>query len=357
MREAHPPVLSPRALVRADGSPTIGLGHVGRMLVLGSELRRRGWTVVFAVQEACEVAVRTIAARGFEVERVAAVAGSEEDAARTRAVASRRGAALLVVDGYAFGAGYLRAVRTAEALRLCGVDDLFGPVAGCDAVLNGNLFADASGYEPPLAPRMLLGPRYALVRETFLAARRAPRGAPVERLLVTFGGSDATRQTMKALAALRLLGPGEPPLRVRVVTGGANAPAFVRELEDEAQRCQPHAIEVRRAVDDMASEMAWADAAVTAAGTTCLELSCVGVPAITIAVADNQRRVADACGSLGLMRSLGWHDDVSAESLARALVDLRHDTPARVAMVEAQHMHVDGRGAERVAEALTELVG
>jgi spore coat polysaccharide biosynthesis predicted glycosyltransferase SpsG len=65
--------------------------------------------------------------------------------------------------------------------------------------------------------------------------------------------------------------------------------------------------------------MAWADVAVTAAGSTCWELCYAGLPALVTVLADNQRGVAAALADAGAVRSLGAAGDVTAAALADAL--------------------------------------
>jgi UDP-2,4-diacetamido-2,4,6-trideoxy-beta-L-altropyranose hydrolase len=259
---------------------------------------------------------------------------------------------LWIIDGYQFSPSYVRAMHAGGGF-VCLVDDVFSAADGCHALLNGNLYADEALYPPPHPATMLLGPRYALLADPFRAARRPVRVGPATKVLVTFGGSDATGQSRNVLAAVPLVDPSLPALDVCVVLGGANPRALVDELEGLVPAGGPHSVTIAYAVTDMAARMAWADVAVTAAGGTCLELACVGVPALVVPVADNQRRVAEACESLGLMRSLGWYEGVTPEGLARALDDLRRDAPLRASMVSSQHRLVDGEGKTRVARALS----
>jgi UDP-2,4-diacetamido-2,4,6-trideoxy-beta-L-altropyranose hydrolase len=102
----------------------------------------------------------------------------------------------------------------------------------------------------------------------------------------------------------------------------------------------------------MAALLASADLAVCAGGSTCWELGHLGVPALTLVVADNQQRVAAALHDAGVVRNLGWFDRVSDESLASAIDDLRRDRGARQEMSRRGRTLVDGRGAGRVVETM-----
>jgi spore coat polysaccharide biosynthesis predicted glycosyltransferase SpsG len=141
------------------------------------------------------------------------------------------------------------------------------------------------------------------------------------------------------------------------VIGAANGADLVAALEGGAKQCIPHDVRLEYAVTNMAEKMAWADLAITAGGSTCLELCCVGVPGLVLAVSDNQRRVMEGFAARGLMRSLGWYEALTPARLAEQIDALRADASARAAMVRAQHMVVDGKGTGRVVHALLEAYG
>ena len=336
-------------LLRADGSAEMGLGHISRMATLAAAARASGIEVLFAVHASCKLAAESLGSRGFAVATISALAGSEADAAETSRLAAASSAEIALVDGYQFGEAYFRVLGRGR-LFLGYVDDLFAPTGGCDLVLNTNVYAEPGPYRAPAGRTLLLGPRYALLAASFVAARRPPRAGAAARLLVTFGGSDLGRQTEKVLASLAEVDPARGPLDVQVVLGAATDHAS--EVRALTAGCRPHRVTVVHAATDMAARMSWADLAITAGGTTCLELSCIGIPSLVIAVADNQRRVAEGFGRLGLMRSLGWYEQVSVAQIAAELTALREDPEARVRMVRAQHEAVDGRGAPRVVEAI-----
>jgi spore coat polysaccharide biosynthesis predicted glycosyltransferase SpsG len=69
-------------------------------------------------------------------------------------------------------------------------------------------------------------------------------------------------------------------------------------------------------------------------------------------VADNQRHGVAEAARRGVVRSLGWHADVTPDQVVRALAALASDPAARAALAAAGRALVDGRGAERVVSAM-----
>jgi UDP-2,4-diacetamido-2,4,6-trideoxy-beta-L-altropyranose hydrolase len=255
----------------------------------------------------------------------------------------------VVLDGYDFDLEFQRALR-AGGQRLLVIDDSARiPLYDVDILLNQNLGAAGLYYRTNSDATLLLGPDYALLRREFAHWRSRLHTVPetARKLLVTLGGSDPDNVTLKVIEALRQL--DTVPLQVRVVAGPTNP--HVAELSDAAASFSGY-LELLTAVSDMPSLMAWADLAVTAGGSTCWELACMGVPALSLVLAENQRNVARELARLGVMVNLGWHADVSVERIATAVGGLVYSSFRRLRMSQQGRALVDGKGAARVASAL-----
>jgi UDP-2,4-diacetamido-2,4,6-trideoxy-beta-L-altropyranose hydrolase len=331
-----------RFVFRADGSSAIGLGHLSRMATLALAARAEGHDVRMACARPEAEARSFVMRRALELEVLDVEPGTDADAAATRAVAGRD--ALVVIDGYVFTSGWLSGLGGAER-TIAYVDDQARDSFTCDAVINPNVSGTAALYTSS-SSALLVGPQYALVDERFVNARQqktAPGPEP-RRLLVTMGGSDPPGATLAVLAALA----SHAGLEVRVVVGGANA-----RKEEIRELCRERGYELRLAVEDMASEMIWADLAVTASGVTATEIACVGLPGVTFPIVDNQAPIAAALDRLGLFAVLPRSPEPAA--IADAIGQLLADGSRRQAMVVAQRRTIDGGGARRVIAALLAL--
>lgn len=330
-----------RAVLRADASAQIGFGHLSRSLTLARGLRARGFETVIATRAPSEH-VRAWIAR--EQCAVAVIEGDEIAAS----CAAAAGADLVVVDGYAFGPRLHDALR-APASVVCVLDDEARQAVHGDIVLNGNVHAERLVYDVPDGTELLLGPRFALVRDEFVVRRGAPEpdahdGPP--RILITMGGADPPDATSIALRALDDVTPAD----VRIVVGAAN-PRAERIARDAAARRRHH-VEVLVDVNDMAGVIGWSDVVVTAAGSTCLEIACIGRAAVCLAIAGNQEPIAAELDRRGMALSAGTLDGEPAARVAAAARALLADSARRRAMCEVQADVVDGLGKDRAAEAL-----
>jgi UDP-2,4-diacetamido-2,4,6-trideoxy-beta-L-altropyranose hydrolase len=345
-----------RVLARVDASPRIGFGHLARTSTLVDALEARGAQLTFASHAPSDAVRAWVEGLGAALAPLDGAPGSSDDLAATRALAD--GADLVVIDGYVFDAAFQASLRGAGR-AVCVIDDLADAPVGGDVILNGNLYGDELTYDAPHATLALLGPAYALVRPEFAIARAERAARPHDagrraRVLVTMGGADPTSETEKALDALDALGI---QLDAKIVVGAANPRAadLTRRVKD--LRAPGLRAEVVVGARNMGELMAWADVALTAAGSTCLELATVGVPGLTITVAANQRGVAAAFAFRGLLDHLGESETVTPTAIRDALATLLDDAPRRARTESALREAVDGRGAERAAEAIATHLG
>jgi UDP-2,4-diacetamido-2,4,6-trideoxy-beta-L-altropyranose hydrolase len=331
-------------LFRTDASLTMGTGHVMRCIALAQACQDAGGSATFVMAESTPGIQAKLAEESCEAFPIACVVASEDDSRQTASLARKNRAEWIVVDGYQFGGDYQRALK-ADGFKVLFLDD-YGHAShySADLVLNQNAQADEGTYstrEP--YTRLLLGPDYCLLRHEFARWRGWKREiAPVgSKVLVTMGGSDPDNVTEIVIAALQRL----PDLEATIVVGGSN-PHF-----DSLQRLASRGgqgFNLLRSVANMPELMAWADVAVSGAGSTCWEMCLLQLPMLLIDLADNQKPIAGALNKLGAAIHLGSTAYVTADEIAKRVGNLLASENDRAVLSERCGRLVDGRGAERV---------
>jgi UDP-2,4-diacetamido-2,4,6-trideoxy-beta-L-altropyranose hydrolase len=341
---------APTQVLRADGGPGIGGGHVMRCLALAQAWSETGGRAVFCAATLAPSLRQRLVDEGFGCVAVDATAGSSADAQATVAVARSLGARVVVIDGYQFPIEFHRRLRDA-GLRIAALDDN-GEIGDYvdDLVINQNRHASPALYAQRAAhTRLLLGTEYALLRREFRSWQGLPRTFPAvaRNVLVTLGAADPLNVTADVIACI---GPAlAADAEIVVVVGGSNSHADA--IAAEAARL-PHCRLVRDPGGEMAGLMAAADLAVCAGGSTMWEMACMGVPFIPIVIAGNQCQAVAAMGGDGYPTVEGA---AVARDLPATVAALAGDPGRREALSRRGRQLVDGRGAERVCAALREL--
>ena len=348
--ELHPPLL-----IRADASVSIGTGHIMRMIALGQAWQAQGGEVHFLCAEITPALEQRLASEGFHLLRIDATLGSQEDLSETmhliaETLRADRQNARVVLDGYHFGSDYQLGIKTA-GFTLLVVDDYgHADFYHADWVLNQNISAREELYaKRSPATKLLLGPKFAILRKEFLAYKGWQREiAPVaKKILLTLGGSDPDNVTLQVIQALIDL-----DLHVKVVIGGSNP--HLREIENfiQSQNDSTALIEVVVNATNMPELMAWADVAVAAAGSTCWELAFMGLPNLVFILADNQVEIAEGLSARQVATSIGRPSPDALVCFREKLGQLAVSHAERHRISQVSRELVDGSGAKRVVAGM-----
>ncbi|MEU7896732.1 hypothetical protein AB0B45_28220 [Nonomuraea sp. NPDC049152] len=312
-----------RVGIRCDAGNAIGVGHLVRCVALAEELRARGTHVSFlGDMGSLPWAMRQLDLRALPVRPAPA------EPERLAAL----GFDAVVLDSYTLPRETGGVLMAAGARVLAIID---GDPLGQEAhlYLDQNLGAEDVPLALPYPGVRLAGVRYVLLRDSVRRAVRAPAraGSSPPHVLCFFGGTDAAGVAPAWVEALRATGV---PFTATVIS---SAPLRAGE-----------GITVLPPTDLLPSLMAEADLVVTAAGSAIWELLYLGVPAALTWVADNQLIGYEALVGRGLAAGLGGSAERAVPTLRRLLTDpgLRAEYGRRGAEL------IDGRGRERVADAL-----
>ncbi len=331
-------------LIRTDASVDIGTGHAMRCLALAQEMYIAGHSIAFAMTPGSSMEGRIRSAE-IDIVHIDSKPGSEEDAKETLQEAKKRDTDWIVVDGYQFNGNYQDKLN--KESKMLFIDD-YGHCDhyNADVVLNQNIYADQNIYRNRnKKTSLLLGVQYALLRQEFLSGS-ANRNIPeiASNILVTLGGGDPENVTGKVIEALRTL----KDIKVKIVVGGDNP-----NLENINSSCKELSMEMIVNTHDMKKLMEWADVAISAGGSTCYEFACMGLPALSIVLADNQKPLAEGLDQAGVLQNLGWHTDVSPENIYEAIQTLIINKRKRGGLSKKGMSLIDGYGSARICRILT----
>ncbi len=344
---------------RTDGNSHIATGHLVRCLSIADACFSLGMKVCFLVSDqeskallqsfdpACRFPVRILETAVYDdlEKELPEVLGMLNEAGQAEQI--------FFLDSYYVTEHYLSAVRTAA--KVAYLDDLQLFDYPADLLINYDVIPESrsASYQAAYqnAARTLLGASYTPLRAQFTDLQPYCRDR-VSNILVTTGGSDPYHFCLRLIAAFR-----ENSFlhlcQLHVVVGRLNEDKDkLYKLADELPFLQLH-----ENVSDMASLMASCDLAVSAAGTTLYELCAAGVPSMSFCLADNQLTAAKAFDEAGAIPCAGDIRRSCDEVLGNVMnfvTYMSENSKKRKAALETMRQLVDGKGAMRIAKALTE---
>jgi spore coat polysaccharide biosynthesis predicted glycosyltransferase SpsG len=322
----------PAVRLVAAAAPADGRGHVNRALALAEALAGLGQVAELHLLRGALTPGEAARAARLDVRVVPASDGASTgvtvvDLPEPNAMPGLDPARLVVFDDRDIFSGRAAIVVQPSLPRWTGPGHADRILAGYDHI--------------PLARR------YRELREdpAALTAAAPPAGPGLPPLvLLCFGGSDPDLVTERLAPSLAAAGAGgDPGWRLGVVVGaghrdpGGNDGAVERDPPDLPER------------------LAAADLAIVGAGTMKFEVACLRRPAVLVGVADDQLTIGPPFAATGSAVWLGDGRTVDPALLVTTVERLLADRVALATMARRAGEVVDGRGADRLAEAVLRL--
>jgi UDP-2,4-diacetamido-2,4,6-trideoxy-beta-L-altropyranose hydrolase len=252
-----------------------------------------------------------------------------------------------LLDGYEFDSNIIQLWRAAAAMTVSIVDRLPYP-DWADLIIAPGLAPDLARKPGAFAGRVFAGLEYALVDPRFRVV--PPRQVPelAKNIVVSFGLRDSLNATGLVLDVLALVPEVREGTAAVIVALAASAP-HLTSIREQVNRlkCGTCLIDA-----DMAACYATADLASGGGGLSLLERMAMGVPSISITLAENQRQQIALCAKRGGTLDAGYVKDVQVPELAATISSLMRSREQRAVVSRRAQEAVDGLGAARCARAM-----
>lgn len=286
-------------IIRADAAPRMGTGHVMRCLALAQAARREGLDVHMICRLGVDWLRERLAQEDIPLHYLPDIPPAAENPdellrqlqAASLPVPGTAAAApvWVALDGYHFDTACQLTIMRA-GYRLLVIDDYAHlPEYHCDVLLNQNIGAELLPYQGNIG-RKLLGLEYVLLRQEFWdaqeKAQQRTRPAHPQNILITLGGGNFIEHLEKIADDMCL--PELAGRTIRVIQGAMEAD----RIRAAFAHC-PAQLEILPRVDNMPALLLDTDLCITAGGSTCWELCCLGVPFLTVEVAENQHSIVE----------------------------------------------------------------
>lgn len=277
----------------------------------------------------------------------------QEDALSTNDfLKSIGGCDLLVIDHYALNSDYEKSI---EAKNIMVIDDLANRTHKCNLLLDQNITASNEKYRSLLEgeAKLLLGPKYALLRNEFKDLRAKVNtlqfDRPVKKIVVFFGGSDADGLTLKLAKAL-----GEVLKQYEFHFVLSDSHRDYGSLSKMLSR-YPESY-IHPFLKNFGELMLTADLFIGAGGTTSWERAALGGASAVVAVAENQVGNCQELHKNEVCYSLGRPGDLTGTVLQNFFSKIVPDQSLWYRYRKNSYALVDALGKERVVKEIETIL-
>ncbi len=319
---------------RADASSKIGSGHIRRCLTLAEAIKRHGPHKIQFISDlnGTEHLIGNINKLGIDLKNPSHNNFPENTD-------------WLIIDSYDIDKKWEKQ-KSDITDKIFVIDDLANRQHHCHLLLDQNFYSDANTRYQKLVPKqckLLLGPQYSLLRNEFLTFKNCTNRDinKLNKLLVNFGGTDPAGMTLKTLNLIKGF-----KFEINVVVGKG-----VPSLDQIKKLCEAHEnMNLHIQTSEMARLIYEADLAIAANGTSTWERCCLGLPTISISIADNQVDLSNHLHKLGGCFYVGKHTDKDIGDKILNQLNLCRENPN---LLQEQSNIIkkltDGNGANKIA--------
>lgn len=336
--------------IRVDANEKIAMGHLMRCMSIAKQLKERDLDVVFLLSE--NYAGTYISKNGFSYICLRnQYDEKEQETERIKQIIREKKIKILLIDSYKVTYGYMSILK--QDCKIVYIDDLNLFRYPADLIINYTYGTDRSFYESKgyEEEQFLTGSDYIPLRSEFSQKRIAIQ-KEIKALYIATGGTDEYNVIVSLLKKMQ-----KSLFRntVKYVVAGR----FYKNRKELEQIClQDHTVCVYYNIENVCSIMRKSDLAISAGGTTLMELFACGIPTVCFSIADNQLPGIRTYLQNGLLLYAGdvrsGQDAVINKMVEQAAL-LGDDDAMRERMAVKAKSIVDGKGAERIAEAVKAL--
>lgn len=278
-----------------------------------------------------------------------------DDAEKLVTIAKKNKTHILVLDDYrTFEEEYQTRLLNSDLKWLQFGGELQKKIWG-DIIVNSSPKIDSVDYSNYLQSektKLLLGPKYAVLRPNFSSvANLKTFSYDTKKVLISFGGGDDRGGIIFALSTL--LPETAPSIKFVVISGKYNPRN--QEISGWIEKFGQGRVGLYINPRDITSLFIDCDLAILAGGTTTFEAACCGLPMLLLSIAENQISQAKAWQKCGVAYFLGQISSRPHKTLSKYFFKLSQDNTLRSHMASQASRMVDGRGAKRVAKELLKL--
>lgn len=251
---------------------------------------------------------------------------------------------LVIIDSYTAPRSFYSFVSNSKShpkQRVIAIDDYDRINYPVDVVINPSIYGDKLSYASNARhePIYLTGKDYIILRKEFWKVPQKVINAETKDVLITFGGGSRT-ELIKGLS--NFFAADYPGFTLHIVTG-SDQNLFI------GSNCRPYyslsALSTRNL-------MLKCDICISAGGQTLYELARIGVPAVGICFAENQRLNLEALCEKGFIEHIGWFNNRNLFDNLNASILKLASKEARLNKHKIGRSLVDGQGVKRLIKCI-----
>lgn len=338
-------------LVRVDASFGVGYGHITRCINIANHLRSKSIRSLFLVKHTDENVNRLLDQSDIAYGKI----NLEEELIEIAAIEKANVVLADVNNPVTFPdkgiyESYLMSLQ-ANGCKVITLEEFIDRPYPADMVIMPYVGAETLELTPSDKTQYLVGPKFFMFRDEFIASPKAEIRDTISNILVCMGGSDPEHLTEK-FAGYMIHSGLTPTLKL----------VFASIDETRKQRLEQQlsaykgSYEIIISPKEISKVMTSCDMGIVNSGLIKYETCMLGLPCITISNHAFHEGIMKLFAQTDSILHLGLASEVSEQTFNNALRSLATDKQQRVTLATNGMKLFDGKGLERICDHINQLM-
>lgn len=218
-------------------------------------------------------------------------------------------------------------------------------------VIHPSIHKSVADYDVCPGAQVLAGPRYTLLRPGIRRVRLVRGQEPQLPIRVVVGFGDDPKNLTKRVTQLLLKMNDVSRIDILARPMHAKFPEWAALAEEHKGR-----VTLSTETAEQAKRISRCHFALCEGNSWALEMACVGVPLLCIVQDETYWATAQHLEEQGAATLLGWHEATTDKTIRLAVENLINDQGERRQMARCGRAFLDGRGPDRLVNALEIMV-
>ncbi|MBL7892778.1 MAG: UDP-2,4-diacetamido-2,4,6-trideoxy-beta-L-altropyranose hydrolase [Bacteroidia bacterium] len=332
--------IKPQIFFRADGSPTLGLGHLMRCYSLFE---------IISDQFKCSLITKTIpevlAFQFNQLNTIKITESIDEDEEIKQFSSIMRKDDIVVLDGYQFTTSYQKKLKKLEVKVIC-IDDIHAFHFCADAVINHAPGIKPTSYSIEPYTKLFLGLEYAILRKDFYIGVKSREINIFNTFLISMGGADVENNSLKIARQLIM---AIPNAKINIIVGAANMHIeTINTFIKNNGLFKQISISVNLSANEIINMIEVSHLMICPASTTLYEACAIGIPVISGKTADNQTDILTGFDNAAAILNIGDFNAISEVELYNLFLNIESMKPLFQQHYSNQKKLINKRAPEQI---------
>lgn len=322
-----------------EGGKSFGFGHITRCISIANQFKKNNFHVQFIING--DESLHNI----LKDESFVIFDWSLEQTKLLQMLNS----SLVLIDSIEIADPQIQDIENSKIPIIFIDDESRRNVLNRGFVIDWTVLSEKQNYFTPKKEDViyLLGSKFTPLRENFTTASLNPIRKTVQKILISFGGSDVRNLTPQVLQNLN---NHFPDIIKNVIIGNG----FTNVQEIQALQTQNVNLIFSPTEVEIIALMHSCDIAISAGGQTLYELARIGVPSIATILVQNAKDDTLGWEKVGSLLNIGWWDDKEFQSKLLNAINTLQDYSLRKDMQFKAQEYSNPNGAKYLVDNILE---